>query len=49
MSSGLLSVDRQPGSQEVWSLKVDAVEDLTVRVGSSVTPIFASEKNSGLR
>jgi hypothetical protein len=34
---------------EVWSLDIKAVEDVMLRLGSGVTPIFATEAASGLR
>ena len=38
-----------PSAIEVWSLDIKAVEDVMLRLGSSVTPIFATEASSGLR
>ena len=35
------------GSTEVWSIDIKAVEDVMLRLGSSVTPIFATEAKSG--
>ena len=38
-----------PMAIEVWSLDIKAVEDVVFRLGSSVTPILATEATSGLR
>ena len=40
---------RPPSAIEVWSLDIKAVEDVMLRLGSGVTPIFATEPSSGLR
>ena len=36
----------QPGRDEVWSLRIDAVEDMIFRAGSSIVPLVAPEKDA---
>ena len=47
-AAATLTAERETVAPEVWSLDIKAVEDVKLRLGSSVTPLFATEENSGL-
>ena len=40
---------RPPSAMEVWSLDIKAMEDVMLRLGSTATPVLATEATSGLR
>jgi hypothetical protein len=47
-AAATLTSKRGTTSAEVWSIDVKAVEDVTLRLGSTTTPILATEAASGL-
>ena len=47
-AAATLTAERETVGPEVWSIDIKAVEDVKLRLGSSVTPLFATEETSGL-
>ena len=47
-AAATLTAERETSVAEVWSLDIKAVEDVKLRLGASVTPLFATEETSGL-
>ena len=48
-AAATLTGARETAATEVWSLDIKAMEDVMLRLGSTVTPILATEATSGLR
>ena len=48
-AAATLTGERETAATEVWSLDIKAMEDVMLRLGSTVTPILATEATSGLR
>ena len=47
-AAATLTAEREMTAPEIWSIDIKAVEDVNLRLGSSVTPLFATEETSGL-
>ena len=47
-AAATLAAERETAAAEVWSLDIKAVEDVRLRLGASVTPLFSTEEKSGL-
>ena len=48
-AAATLTGGRCATAAEVWSLDIKAMEDVVLRLGSTATPILATEATSGLR